>query len=80
MEDELARVPTRNTAVCVHYGRVRPQASRATREDLVRAEWAECRAELVYQDAENMWGAGWKEQEPVAPTVIGVPAHEPVGG
>ena len=43
------------------------------REELVRAEWAECRAEVVHRDAVHVWGVGWEEQEPVAPTG-GVPA------
>ena len=33
----------------------------------------------MYRDAENVWGAGWKEQEPVAPTVyrlMGLSADE----
>ena len=52
---------------------------RSLREELVRAEWAECRAEVVHRDAENVWGAGWQEQEPVAQTVyrlVGLSADE----
>ena len=53
--------------------------SRAAREELVRSEWYYHRAEVVNRDAENVWGAGWKDQEPVAPTVyrlVGLSADE----
>ena len=63
-----------------HHAHVRhDRRRRSVREELVRAEWAECRAEVVHRDAENVWGAGWKEQEPVAPTVyrlVGLSADE----
>ena len=52
---------------------------RSLREELVRAEWAECRAEVVHRDAVHVWGVGWEDQEPVAPTVyrlVGLSADE----
>ena len=49
------------------------------RQQLVRAEWANCRPEVVRRDAEEVWGSGWEDQERVAPTVyrlVGLSADE----
>ena len=51
----------------------------ALKIDLARSEWYHSRAERVNRDAEHVWGSGWKDQEPVAPTVyrlVGLSAED----